>query len=159
MPHNFDRVQRKSEAIRYGEGMSHEAAVIDLGKIFERGGYFTKKDATIHNNTGLCCVDVGGFPANFAIDGSFFRLDLMAFKRLDQNPWIVLEVQGGRHEKKIVKSKDGIKMEDVIRWLEPKDPIYIQVKIYTITGPYALSEEEWQQIVRRPYKKHMEMIS
>jgi len=138
--------------------MSHEAAVLELARIFELGGYFTKKDAVITNSTGLTAIDIGGFPATFAIDSSFYRLDLMAFKRLDQNPWIILEVQGGRHEKNTVKSKDRAKMADCLRWLEPKDPIYIQVKIYTIMGPYAMTPERWQEIVRRPYKKHREII-
>jgi hypothetical protein len=122
--------------------------VLRLQAIAESIGYTTKKDHIINERV----LETSSlFNENCLISGQFWRLDL-AMKRKDT--YVIIEVQGGRHESKIVQGKDRVKAEDVPLMLRDIDPCYICWRLDSLIGKYKNSDDKIKNILNSPNRFH-----
>jgi len=147
------REQRQSELVRKGETDSHEQGVLRLQDIAESIGFQTKKD---HNINERIIETSSFFDDNCLVKTQFYRLDLV-MKR--NKGFIVNEVDGSRHDTKIVQAKDGIKTEDILNMLRSYDPIFIRWKLYALIGTHRHTDFEIKEILNSPKRYHTTTIS
>ena len=148
-----NRAQRQSELIKKGETEPHETAVLRLKEIAESIDYYCKKD---HNINERIIETSSFFDDNCCVWSQFYRLDLV-MKR--NGSFIVSEIDGGRHDSKIVQGKDGIKTEDILNMLRKHDPVFIRWKIDSLIGKYKQSDLQIKNILNSPKRFHMLTIS
>jgi hypothetical protein len=136
-----------------GEGDAHEIAVLRLQEISNSIGYDSKKD---HNINERIIETSSFFDDNCRVKTQLYRLDLVLKRNKN---YIINEVDGSRHETKIVQGKDGIKTEDVLNMLRKQDPIFIRWKIESLIGKYKQTDEQIKNILNSPKRFHLSSIS
>jgi hypothetical protein len=147
------REQFQSSLPKKGETDSHTIAVLRLQEIAESIDYTTKKDHIINDRI---LETSSFFNENCLVLAQFYRLDLV-IKR--NGGYIVNEVDGSRHESKIVQGKDSIKTEDVLTMLRKYDPIFIRWKIESLIGRYKQTDEQIKNILNSPKRFHRTVVS
>jgi hypothetical protein len=145
--------QRQSDLVKKGETDSHATAVLRLKSIADGLGYRTKKDHTISE---IIDEDSEFISRGIYIDDLYYRLDLVMIPKYGL---VIAEVDGHRHDSKIVQAKDDTKTKEVCTILRRFDPFFIRFKIYTLIGKYAWSDGDIQKVLLQPQKYHLKTIA
>ena len=146
-------MSRQSELPKKGEPTSHETAVLRLQAVAESINYYAKKD---HNINERIIETSAFFDDNCRVSNQLYRLDLV-LKR--NGAYIVNEVDGSRHDTRIVQGKDEIKTDDVLTMLRKYDPIFIRWKIDSLIGRYKQSDDQIKNILNSPKRFHKTTVS